>query len=363
MKNFNLFIMYLGLAIIVLSALLMVITKGAIFSPHFSFLFFLFVLFLGSGMIYFTTRNLRKFEAAQYSKKLKTSFHAQDFITEIHENCEYSMTDIESIRKLSNRLETIGFVFFVIGFVTSWLIILPLIFIPLGLICYFKAQKMKAEVKNWIYVNQLKTTEIQNVRLIPKIDHGKLYSVNFLFQLFWGNTSSTTLKIDDVVAFEYKKKYVELIDFTIKSGDDNIAHYLCLKTKNPDKTEGQTVSWSKKGWHFKFPHKVTTESVVFDKIFKTVSTNQVDARIHLKTNVMQDMIDLYERLTSKNAVFYFDESLIYIIFEAGKNALEPDLSKSITDQTTIKPILDDIGIGLKIFDDFWLSRKAYLKTL
>lgn len=117
------------------------------------------------------------------------------------------------------------------------------------------------------------------------------------------------------------------------------------------------VSSSDSAWKFNLPHKVETESTVFNKTFKTSSTNQLQARLHLKTNVMQDMIDLNESLAKKNIVLYFNDDQMYIIFETSKNPFDPDYAQPINNENSFEEVIKDITQSLKIFDDFCLDRK------
>jgi len=142
------------------------------------------------------------------------------------------------------------------------------------------AFRIRHEIKKWLYENKFHLPNISNIKLIPGIYKLKLHSNLFLRQLYLENSKKTDFVIEDSLYFCYKNKPIELIDFNIEeSGKSNKQYYyLCLTTKNPDPTTGQTVAYSDKKWKFEMPEKIETESVVFDKYFQTVSTDQVEAK-------------------------------------------------------------------------------------
>ena len=94
---------------------------------------------------------------------------------------------------------------------------------------------------------------------------------------------------------------------------------------------------------------------------------------------MQDIIDLHNSLKSKNLLFYFDNSRIYIISETYQDSLELDLTTNSmkikltnsdqiqntknpkTDQKTIDKTTFENNFNkvLQIFEDFWLDRNNF----
>lgn len=279
-------------------------------------------------------------------------------VTKMETSTIYTIDEIEQIRQKYKLFQTLSYVLIFIGVVLVFSIFTSMIFFGVSVYLYNESRKLKLIIKIWIIENKVKLPNLTDIEYIQNRDFKNFLRLHVIRRIIRENLRFSKTSIDDIIIFKYKSKDVELIEFkedkTKKSNS-----YVCLATKNPDNIEGKTVAWSDKRWNFNLPEKVKTESLVFDKIFKAVSTNQRDARMHLKTNVMQDMIDLNESLASKDTVFYFDESTIYIIFRFIGDALEPNLDKPITEQTSVNDfIMKDIALGLKIFDDFWLSRKT-----
>ena len=309
------------------------------------------------------------------------------------ESVNYSSTEIEKMRKKvlesRNNLVWIFFVILIVVFfgqpvvfllgplinlipkdyetiiLQGILLLTFLLSIPISIRqIKFDKEKRRLEliIKSWILENKIKIPHLSNLQYIPRNIGEKLRSLLFVSKMCQLNSNLDGFGIDQVMAFEYKTKTIELIDFWIRSNSKNSPthYYLCLTTTNPDQIEGQTVAWHDSNWRFKdekLSEKVRTESPVFERIFKSFATNPITARMHLNTSIMQDMINFQEILAKKNVVFYFDNSQIYIIFETVSNPLEIDINQYL-DQLSDTSLKTDIELILKIFDEFWLSRKS-----
>jgi hypothetical protein len=77
---------------------------------------------------------------------------------------------------------------------------------------------------------------------------------------------------------------------------------------------------------------------------------------------MQNMIDLAQ---SREAILYFDESLIFIITRTNRELLDLVVNfggdQKKHQEKIAKNIQHTVKRKLKIFDEFWLNRKNYLK--
>ena len=147
------------------------------------------------------------------------------------------------------------------------------------------------------------------------------------------------------------------------SGGENatIRHFMVLVSDNPDDHFGHTVSYSKNSlvWNFKLGNRVTTESVVFDKKFDSFSENQIEARLALKTNVMQDMIDLENHCPGKTMFYFYDNKFIVCV-EKKDSLFEINGKIDINNiDSSASLIYNDLNLALNIYRNFWLSRKSW----
>ncbi len=343
-------------------------------------------LILGFTLIGIASWRFRKTKKFKLENQLEKSeklsqIDAGDLVKLKIESVNYSSEEIEKMRKKVLKLQRrnlicgIGFavLFFVgpiiftpknLGSSFSIIISLLIVVIYVTVTPNFNKEisKLRLIIKTWILEHKIKIPNISNLQFIPKNISEKLHSVFFISKMCQINSNLEVFGIDEVMAFEYKTKTIELIDFWIRSSSKNSKphFYLCLTTTNPDQIEGQTVAWDDSNWHFKdekLSHSIRTESPVFERIFKTFSSDPITARMHLNTSIMQDMIELQESFSKKNVVFYFDNSQIYIIFETVSNPLEIDINQPLEHflDTNLKA---DIELSLKIFDEFCLSRKS-----
>jgi|GEM_PF-5159559 hypothetical protein len=149
------------------------------------------------------------------------------------------------------------------------------------------------------------------------------------------------------------------VKFTSNDSLKTVRHFLVFLSKNPDQHFGNTASFSNAFWKMKFGHKVETESIDFDKKFKTISENQVEARLALKTNVMADMINL-ENFAPRKNLFYFHHEAFIICIEKEVDPFEIYGYLRFNDiRSSARNIYKDLNIGINIFQEFWLNRKSW----
>jgi hypothetical protein len=149
------------------------------------------------------------------------------------------------------------------------------------------------------------------------------------------------------------------VKFTTNDTLKTVKHFLVFLSKNPDQHFGNTASFSNAFWKMKFGHKVETESIDFDKKFKTISENQVEARLALKTNVMADMINL-ENFAPRKNLFYFHHEAFIICIEKEVDPFEIHGYLRFNDiRSSARNIYKDLNIGINIFQEFWLNRKSW----
>lgn len=280
--------------------------------------------------------------------------------TKLQPSSNLNIDEVEKLRQQYNHYLTLVIVNFVLAFVLGQTFIVPLICIPLAIFFLNKLTKIKPIIKAWIIENKLALPNLKDIVYIEKNNFNKIFDLLFIQKLYLQNTANTSVEIDDAIFFDYKGKTVNLTEFKTSHQDKERQHfsYLCLATSNPDKIEGETAAWSDNSWNFKLSEKVNTESTDFNNLFKVVSSGQIEARLHLKTNVMQGMIDLNQKLASHQTVFYFKDDKMYIIFKYLGNALEPKFNKPLSAQIKADdPLILDLKLALSIFDSFWLNRK------
>lgn len=292
-----------------------------------------FVLMVIASSGFRKTKKIRLENQLEKSEKL-SQMNVGELAKLKAESVNYSSAEIEGMRKKVLKLQNVN-LYFSFGFLFLFFFLVPIFtaLIPnsLGSNFYFsvvinlllvlayikivpdfnkKISKLKTTIKTWILEHRIKIPNISNLQFIPKNIGQNLRSLLFVSKMCQINSNLEGFGIDEVMAFEYKTKTIELIDFWIKSSSKNSKphFYLCLTTTNPDQIEGRTVAWRDSNWRFKddkISEKVGTESPVFDRIFKTFASDQINARMHLNTSIMQDMIELQQALVKKKCGFLF----------------------------------------------------------
>jgi Protein of unknown function (DUF3137) len=247
-------------------------------------------------------------------------------------------------------------------------LLLPFVLFPIGIWLIIKTRKDISALRSYFLLN-LDIPDVSNTQIISKEIFDKTQLIVIIKKILVDNLNPARLGVVDFCTFDYKNKQVALINFWWGNSEDNNdnKYYSCLITNNPDKTGGKTLAWSGRKFGVKFSGQnfneiIETESVVFDKLFKMISTNQIEARLHLKTNVMQDMIDLAQK---RETILYFDQNLVFIITRTNRSLLDLIVSfggyQKKHQENMVKNIKYTVERKLKIFDEFWLNRKSYLK--
>ena len=348
--------LYLSLALFVISFILGWVN---------GILFFISTLLLSLLPLFFITKANR---SKQLTLELKNAIPFSDLEKYIDQNNPILNLSEKGIKQKLNWYNTklfLGIAFGFAGILLSFLV-LPIVLFPIGFWMIFASRNDIYDIRSW-FIKNLKIDKVKNIQPINKDIFAKLQPIVLLKKIFLENTSDFDLEVIDFFTFDYKNKKVALINFWQgQSNDDKTKkYYSCLITKNPDKAKGKTLAWSHRKFNLKFKDQdfdenITTESPIFDKLFKVISTNQLEARLHLKTNVMQDMIDLAQ---TRESILYFDEELIFIITRTNSNLMNTGFNTNIEkQQKQIYNMLNYIIIRkLKIFDEFWLDRKNFKK--
>lgn len=107
--------------------------------------------------------------------------------------------------------------------------------------------------------------------------------------------------------------------------------------------------------------KVETESIAFNKKFKTISTSQQDAFYVLTPQIQEKFLEL-EKSFNGNINFCFQNGYFYCLINDGSNGLEVNPSKPI-DKLWLNEILNQINLPATIIDEFhfdsdkWINNK------
>jgi hypothetical protein len=245
-------------------------------------------------------------------------------------------------------------------FVLVWIVALSLIFVMVTSIKYRK------EIKDFVFKNLISIPEVSNLNYLQPLDYNNTQTY-FILKHFCSYLSIHNFMVDDYLAFEYKKKVVEIVNFGFTNEKEGqrtgmLRNYLCLSVLNPENTPGKTVCWNKKKFKFNLPEKVETESPKFNQFFDVLSSSQIDARLHLKTNVMQDILDINTKLKFGEFFVYFYLDRILIIFESSFKSLEVNYKYSLEDPGSTVQIYEEIQLCLNIFDMMRLNRKAEFRS-
>jgi len=92
---------------------------------------------------------------------------------------------------------------------------------------------------------------------------------------------------------------------------------------------------------------------------ESFSEDQVEARLALKTNVMQDMIDLENHCPGKTMFYFYDNKFIVCV-ERNESLFEINGKIDINNiYSSASSIYNDLNLALNIYRNFWLSRKSW----
>lgn len=240
-----------------------------------------------------------------------------------------------------------------------YIISIGLVSLMLGYLDWYKP--LKQEFKKMFFMEKFDILEVNNLNLIAQSEMQNNPIKQHVYTLIsqYYKNKEYVFELDDQITFNYKKRKVDLFD-CIFSKNGNKYHYLIFTTNYPDKVKGKTVSYNDTmSWNFDsdITVRIRTESPIFDELFNTYSTHNITARLHLKTNVMADMLDITSS-TEYNFVFYFENSRIFIIKRTRKDLFDPNIFMSFKNPKQYESIKNDIQKCLYMFDTLWLNRKA-----
>lgn len=185
----------------------------------------------------------------------------------------------------------------------------------------------KAEIlASHLYQNTTKRVDIYNEDLIFTTNFGNLK----IFESKITDYSYTTEYVDN------KPKKVEK-QTTLFQGKILVANY-------PIKFYGKTILKRKSFFNtdtLKGYETVILESPEFMDLFEVFTTDQVEARMCLQTDIMANLSDLI-KLHDQNLEVSFANNRIFVALSTGVNSFEVDMRKPITDPKIYQHFYDDV---------------------
>jgi len=123
----------------------------------------------------------------------------------------------------------------------------------------------------------------------------------------------------------------------------------------PFRFAGTTVVYPKGFLHKAFGgQKVILESPNFMEIFDIVTTNQIEARLALGTDIMNNILYLHDELKTKVWLSFVDNQVFFGIEDL--KFLEPDLNVTVTNQTAINNFKKELEIINNLIQTFKLHQ-------
>lgn len=111
---------------------------------------------------------------------------------------------------------------------------------------------------------------------------------------------------------------------------------------------------------FKGAFEIEMEDIAFNKEFRTMTTDDIEARYILSSNLMERIMEFTNR--SKDEVeLSFKNSKMFIMHEARKNHFEGKLFEN-NDEETLKEIYNDFRTYFDIIEEFRLNRRIWSKS-
>jgi Protein of unknown function (DUF3137) len=251
-------------------------------------------------------------------------------------------------------------------YVSSWFIILLLA-------CFFGGMYKSFE-KTAIFKSKFKDLIIPNI--IKSIDQTLNYNKKCAIpkaeilasNLYQNHTNRVTISNEDLI---FTTNYGNMKVFESKIVDYyTTTEYVDNKPKNAEKQKdlfqgkilvadypikfyGSTLV--KRKSFFKFlkldiPHgyeRVTLESPEFMDLFEVFTTDQVEARMCLQTDIMANLSDLI-KLHDQNLEVSFANNRIFVALSTGVNSFELDMRKPIIDPKIYQQFYDDVVSLLNI---------------
>ncbi len=164
----------------------------------------------------------------------------------------------------------------------------------------------------------------------------------------------TSIMFCETTVYTYKEK----IKFTGIFIDASFNKSFTSKTFVLSKSFSSIIQNTKR--HFlQNTQKVKLEDIEFDNEFTVLSTDQVEARYILTTNLMQRILD-YKKKTKKGIAFSFVENRLYCAIPEYLDLFEPALFEPF-DFGFIKNTYDPLKLYTDLVDDLHLNIRIWSK--
>lgn len=123
----------------------------------------------------------------------------------------------------------------------------------------------------------------------------------------------------------------------------------------PFKFAGTTVVYPR-GFQYKNfdGHQVNLESPLFMRIFEIESTDQIEARLALGTDIMNNILYLHDELKARVWISFVDNQVFFAIEDT--KFLEPDLNKSVVDNASVSSLHQELEIINNLIQTFKLRQ-------
>ena len=105
--------------------------------------------------------------------------------------------------------------------------------------------------------------------------------------------------------------------------------------------------------------RVNFEDNVFEKEFDVYSTNQIEARYLLTTAFMDRLVNAMDK-KKRQIIGSFEVGNVYIGVQDSKDLFELDISKSLTDKETFKPLFNELEQAVELVKSLRLEQKTGL---
>lgn len=106
-------------------------------------------------------------------------------------------------------------------------------------------------------------------------------------------------------------------------------------------------------------YQIELEDPVFNKAFKTLTTEDIEARYILSANLMERMVTFKNRAHGPVRMVFAD-SKMYILTETNKNLFESQFWRS-NDEKALRQIYEEFMTYFEIIEEFTLNRRIWRK--
>lgn len=123
------------------------------------------------------------------------------------------------------------------------------------------------------------------------------------------------------------------------------------------KYKGRTIVKAERSSHkIKDENKVNLEDPIFEKLYDTFSTDQIEARYLLTTAFMNRMVMLNQKGIGNRIYISFENGFVNIAVSSKKDWFKLHVNKPVTDIKLYKNIVSELYSVLKIIDDLKLEQ-------